>query len=140
LTHYAKGTSLNSDCFSHIISRSFHSIFYGSFHRSLTVLFTINHWIIFLVWGWFPQFSFFFSFTFFTWFGPLFNTGHFSPVSLTDTFYKRVGVFDFLLRRGTYFLQNWSPAYATTNHGSFHFFWISFATTFHFSVDFFSSY
>jgi len=38
LTHYAKGTSFSSDCFFHIISSSFHSIFYGSFHHSLTVL------------------------------------------------------------------------------------------------------
>jgi len=32
LTHYAKGTSFFTDCFTHITSNSFHSIFYGSFH------------------------------------------------------------------------------------------------------------
>lgn len=61
LTHYAKGTSFFSDCFTHIISRSFHSIFlYGSFHHSLTVLYTINHWSVFIVRGWFLYFQFLF--------------------------------------------------------------------------------
>jgi len=61
LTHYAKGTSFSSDCFFHIISSSFHSICYGSFHHSLTVLYTINHWFIFLVCGWFHTIFNFFS-------------------------------------------------------------------------------
>jgi len=78
LTHYATGTSFFSDCFTHIISRSFHSIFfYGSFHRSLTVLFTINHWSVFIVRGWCLYFQFLF-FTIFVIKSLLYGT---SPVS-----------------------------------------------------------
>lgn len=63
LTHYAKGTSFSSDCFFHIISSSFHSILMVLFILPSRYFYTINHWFIFLVCGWFTQFSIFF-FTF----------------------------------------------------------------------------
>jgi len=61
LTHYAKGTSFSSDCFFHIISSSFHSIFMVLFIIPSRYFYTINHWFIFLVWGWFLIIFNFFS-------------------------------------------------------------------------------
>jgi len=43
LTHYAKGTSFSSDCFFHIISSSFHSIFMVLFIIPSRYFYTINH-------------------------------------------------------------------------------------------------
>jgi len=60
LTHYAKGTPFYSDCFTHITSSSFHSIRNGSFHLSLTVLFTINQRHLYIVRKWFFYFQFLF--------------------------------------------------------------------------------
>lgn len=88
LTHYAKGTSFSSDCFSHIISRSFHSIFmvlfiFPSRYCSLLII-----ELYFQFEGDFPNFPFFF-FYFFTWLGTLFNTGHFLPCFFFDFAFLR---------------------------------------------------
>jgi len=87
LTHYAKGTSFFPDCFTHIISRSFHSIFlYGSFHLSLTVLYAINHWSLFIVRKW----SFYFQFLFFTQLVILIHLYGTYPVSFKLNFNKTI--------------------------------------------------
>jgi len=48
--------------FFHIISSSFHSIFMVLFIFPSRYFYIINHWFIFLVWEWFPNFPFFFYF------------------------------------------------------------------------------
>lgn len=79
LTHYAKGTPFSSDCFPHIISRSFHSIFMVLF------IFPSRYYSLLIIELYF-QFEgdssifLFFSFTFFFgWWMSVFNTGHFLP-------------------------------------------------------------
>jgi len=64
LTHYAKGTSFSSDCFSHCISSSFHSIFMVLFivpsrYYTLSIID-----LYFKFESGFPIFNFFFTFIF----------------------------------------------------------------------------
>jgi len=129
LTHYAKGTSFSSDCFFHIISSSFHSIFMVLFIIPSRYFYTINHWFIFLVCGWFHiifTFLLYFFFFFFFFFG-------FLPFFFFFFFFFTLFFFFIFIRDFTlYFLF-------ISNLINYSLLLISFATTFNISVDFFSS-
>jgi len=59
LIHYAKGNRLGyppSIACIYLILGSLSPPFLGSFHLSLTVLFTIRHWRLFRLRGWYPIF------------------------------------------------------------------------------------